>query len=409
MSPASWLTAKRVRVHGLLLAAGLWTVYAVNMSTPGLLDRNGLVKGTDFLHFYTLGSLALRGHGDLLYNMRAQADLARELVAQAPNSLYVPLYGPQVSLFFAPFARLPYGWAVTAWLAVNILIYAFCCHAVWRICPNLHPYPWTVLILAIAFPGFFHLLAWGQTSGLALLCFTLAFLALRTDHTFLAGLAIGSLIFKPQLGVTAAVVFLLARQWRVVAGALMAAFVQLAAAWMHYGAPIMRDYWHALIHMKDVLPLLEPRLYQTHSLRSFWSLLLPWPSVAFGLYVVSAVAILVLAVRVWSSRASLSLRFSSLLLATVLVSPHLTVYDLVILAPTFLLLGDWALAQHEELFASRIQQFLYLCYPLFLMGPLARITHVQLSVLAMTALLWICWRISLAIPSPAETNITVSS
>jgi hypothetical protein len=124
---------------------------------------------------------------------------------------------------------------------------------------------------------------------------------------------------------------------------------------------------------------------------------------------VSAVAILVLAVRVWSSRASLSLRFSSLLLATVLVSPHLTVYDLVILAPTFLLLGDWALAQHEELFASRIQQFLYLCYPLFLMGPLARITHVQLSVLAMTALLWICWRISLAIPSPAETNITVSS
>src|ERR1700690_1748664 len=51
MSPASWLTAKRVRVHGLLLAAGLWTVYAVNMSTPGLLDRSGLVKGTDFLHF----------------------------------------------------------------------------------------------------------------------------------------------------------------------------------------------------------------------------------------------------------------------------------------------------------------------------------------------------------------------
>ena len=292
MSPASWLTAKRIRVHGLLLAICLWTVYAVNMSTPGLLDRNGLVKGTDFLHFYTLGSLALRGRGDLLYNMRAQADLAREFVAQAPDSLYVPLYGPQVSLFFAPFARLPYGWALTAWLAVNILIYALCCRAVWKICPRLRPYPGTVLILAIAFPGFFHLLAWGQTSGLALLCFTLALLALENERTFLAGLAIGSLIFKPQLGVTAAVVFLLARQWKVVGGALMAASLQLAVAWMHYGAAIMRAYWHALIYMKDVLSLLEPRLYQTHSLRSFWSLLLPWPSVAFALYVVSAVAIL---------------------------------------------------------------------------------------------------------------------
>ncbi len=69
--------------------------------------------------------------------MRAQAELARTLVPQAPNSLYVPLYGPQVSLLFAPFARLSYGWALIAWLTVNVLIYAFCCYAVWRTCPRL--------------------------------------------------------------------------------------------------------------------------------------------------------------------------------------------------------------------------------------------------------------------------------
>ncbi len=89
MRTESWLTAKRIRIHGLLLAVCLWTVYAVDMSTPGLLDRNGLVKGTDFLHFYTLGTLALQDRGDLLYDMRAQAELARKLVPQAPNSLYV--------------------------------------------------------------------------------------------------------------------------------------------------------------------------------------------------------------------------------------------------------------------------------------------------------------------------------
>src|SRR4029077_8920545 len=110
MSSKSWLSAKRIRIHGLLLAVLLWTVYAMDVSTPGLLDRNGLVKGTDFLHFYTLGNLALHGRGDLLYDMRAQAELGRELVAKAPDSLYVPLYGPQVSLFFAPLAKLPYGW-----------------------------------------------------------------------------------------------------------------------------------------------------------------------------------------------------------------------------------------------------------------------------------------------------------
>jgi alpha-1,2-mannosyltransferase len=390
----SWLTARRVHIHGLLLAVCLWTVYAVDISTPGLLDRNGLVKGTDFLHFYTLGSLALRGRGDLLYSMRAQAELARELVAQAPDSLYVPLYGPQVSLFFAPFARLPYGWALAAWLAVNVLIYASCCHAVWKSCPSLQRYRWTVLLLAIAFPGFFHLLAWGQTSGLALLCFTLAYRALRNNHLLLAGLAVGSLIFKPQMGLAAAVVFVLAREWKVVAGAVAAASIQLAAAWMHYGTEVMRTYFHALMHLREVLPLLEPRLYQTHSLRSFWSLLLPWPRVAFALFAICAIGVLVLAIRAWRSEAPLSVRFSALLLATVLVSPHLTVYDLVILAPAFLLLGDWAPAHREGQFAPRIQQLIYVCYLLFLMGPLARMTHVQLSVVAMTALLWISWRIS---------------
>ena len=136
---------------------------------------------------------------------------------------------------------------------------------------------------------------------------------------------------------------------------------------------------------------------------------LPWPRVAFALYAVSTVAILVLAVRVWRSRSALTVRFSALLLATVLVSPHLTVYDLIILAPAFLLLGDWAVVDREQMFAPRIQQLLYLCYPLFLMGPLTQVTHLQLSVPAMTALLWTIWRVSSREVSSPPTTLPVSS
>jgi len=391
IDPASWLTARRVRTHGLLLAVCLWTVYAVDMSTPGLRDRNGLIKGTDFLHFYTLGSLALQGRGDLLYDMRAQSALLQKLVPEAAGSFYVPLYGPQVSLLFAPLATLSYGWALTAWLALNVLIYGLCCYAVWKKCANLQSERWTVLILAIAFPGFFHLLAWGQTSGLALACFTLAYLALRSDRPFIAGLAIGFLIFKPQLGLAAAVIFLLAGEWKVVAGAVIAAIAQLVAGWLHYGTQIMQDYLRALMHLRDVLPLLEPRPYQMHSLRSFWLLLLPWPGVAFGLYVATALLVLAIVVRCWQSKAPAEIRFSALLFATVLVAPHLTVYDLAILAPAFLLLGGWALGHAGWSFAPSVQVLLYLCYPLFLLGPVAR-THLQLSVVAMAALMWICCR-----------------
>src|SRR5450631_2344850 len=236
--PASFLTTRRIRVHGLLLAACLWSIYAVDVSTPGLRDRNGLIKGTDFLHFYTLGTLALHDRGDLLYNMPAQTESIRKLVPEAGSAVYVPLYGPQVSLFFAPFARLPYGWAVAVWLLLNAWIYAACCRAVWRACPNLQHDGWTILILAIAFPGFFHLLAWGQTSGLALAFFTLALFALRSDRPFAAGLAIGCLIFKPQLGLAAAAVFALTLEWKTVLGALFAALAQLAVAWLHFGTQV---------------------------------------------------------------------------------------------------------------------------------------------------------------------------
>jgi alpha-1,2-mannosyltransferase len=394
MNPGSWLTARRVRVHGLMLAVCLWTVYAVDMSRPGLLDRHGLVKGTDFLHFYTLGNLASRDRGDLLYDMRAQAELAREYVPQSSNSVYVPLYGPQVSLVFAPLARLSYGWALTAWLSLNLLIYGFCCYAVWKTCSNLQEHQWTVLILAFAFPGFFHLLLWGQTSGLALLCFTLAYLALRRDQKIVAGLAIGSLIFKPQLGLATAVVFVCAQEWKVILGALAATSLQLAAARMHYGAGTMRAYFRALANLESMLALLEPRLYQTHSLRSLWLLLVPWPHVALGLYVVSALGVLLLAVQCWKGKASLEIRYAGLLVASVLVSPHVTVYDLVILAPAFLLLGDWSVAHGDESMGGWLQVLLYACYPLFLLGPLARIIHLQTSVVALTLLLWVCWRIT---------------
>ena len=386
----SWLTARRIRAHGLLLALCLWTVYAVDMASPSLRDRHGLIKGADFLHFYTLGNLALSGRGDLLYDMRAQSELIRHLVPEASGYSYVALYGPQVSLFFAPFAKLSYASALLAWLLLNTAIYAVCCVATWRLCPNLQRSPGTVLILAAAFPGFFHLLAWGQTSGLALLCFTLAYLALRKEKRFLAGLAIGCLVFKPQLGLAAAVVLLFAQEWKIVAGSIVAATAQLSVGWTYYGiaTAVLRQYWQALAHVQQVMPLLEPRPYQMHSARAFWVLLLPWPNVSLGLYLLSSLVVLVLTVRCWRREASLQLRYSALLLATVLVAPHLTVYDLVILAPAFLFLADWTVTKRVHI----VGWILYAGYALFLLGPLVKLTHLQLSVPAMFALLWICYR-----------------
>jgi len=390
---ASWLTVRRIRAHGAILALCLWSVYLWNLGTPGLRDRGGNLKGTDFLHFYSLGSLALTHRGAQLYNMDMQSALAAQRVPEAAGIHYLPLYPPQVSILFAPLARFSYPWALVLWLTVCALVYGLCCYAVWPVCPNLRNYELTALILALAFPAFWHLIAWGQTSALALACFTLAFLALRAKREFAAGLALGCLIFKPQLALAASIVFLFSFQWKVIAGAIVAAAAQLGAAGFYYGIGPFRDWIHTLLNLPAVIPLLEPRIYQTHSLRTFWIMLIPWPSGSLTLYVLTAIVVCVLTVACWRSSLSLSLRYSALLFATVLLAPHLTVYDLVILAPAFLLLSDWIVVHASQPTTSRLAILLYLAFILPLIGPLARWTHLQLSVPVMAALLIEIWNL----------------
>ncbi len=398
--PRYWLTPKRLCAHGAILALCLWSVYLWTIATPGLRDRNGNLKGTDFLHLYTLGSLAAAHRGADLYDMNAQAALAAQRVPEAAGIRYLPLYPPQVSIFFAPLAHLSYGWALILWWSLSGATYALCCYSVWRACPNLRGYAGTVILLAAAFPAFFHLIAWGQTSAIALACFTGMFFLLRDRREFFAGLALGCLIFKPQLALAAVIAFISIGVWKVVAGAALSAAAQLSVAALYYGTEPLRQWLRTLRNVRSLLPLLEPKLYQTHSLRTFWSMLIdmfaPWPTLSLVLYVLSAAVVLGLTIACWkrTSTKPLPLRYSALLLATVLVAPHLTVYDLVILAPAFILLANWLADQPATPSNRWLEIFLYLAYMLPLLGPLARWTHLQLSVLAMTAILFLIWRIS---------------
>jgi hypothetical protein len=184
--------------------------------------------------------------------------------------------------------------------------------------------------------------------------------------------------------------------WRILAGASLSAAAQLSLGGIVCGMQSLVRWLRALRDVGGVLPWLEPRPYQTHSLRTFWSMLIPWPRTAFAFYLVSGIAVLGMTILCWKRTAStpLALRFSALLIATVLIAPHLTVYDLVILAPAFLLSADWLLAQAAGSGGTSLGSALYSIYLLPLAGPLALWTHVQLSVIAMVAALVLIWRLS---------------
>ena len=408
---ATWLTGKRLRAHGTILALCLWSLYVWNIATPGLRDRNANLKGTDFLHLYTLGTLAVAHRGVDLYDINMQAAFAAQRVPEAAGIRYLPLYPPQVSIFFAPLANFTYGWALLIWWSCSIVIYGICCVVLWRACPNLRDQGGTTVILALAFPAFFHLIAWGQTSAEALACFTAMFFLIRAKRDFLAGLALGCLIFKPQLGIAAAVVFFSIGAWKTVLGATLSAAGQLFAGALYYGLEPLRNWIRMLRNVSRLLPLLEPKLYQTHSLRTFWSMIVPEPRLSLGLYVLSTVVVLGFTIACWKRGDSvpLSLRYSTLLVASVLVAPHLTVYDLVVLAPAFILLADWLVTQPSTPSTRWLGTLLYFSYMLPLLGPFTRWTHVQLSVIAMATTGYIIWNIARGSNSSGESGATITA
>ena len=383
----SFFTRKRVRGHATLLAVVVWTLFAANLTHPGLRDWLGQVKGTDFVHEYVLGKIVLERNEPLLYDYQGQLQISRQAIPGLESESYLPVYGPQVSLLYSPFAALPYLWAAALWMLFSAAIYAACCYAVWRTTPNLQREGRTIAILALAFPAFFNLIAFGQNSAIALAAFVLAYLAFTRRKPFFAGMALGLLLYKPPFGIAAAVLFVLTFEWKLILGGIVTAAGQMGIAWAYYGKISLLDYAHALRKLGQNAGLLEPKLYQMYSLRSFWQMLLPWPRVSFSLYLISALIVLVLLYRAWRSPAPLSLRYAAFLLATVLVDPHLTSYDLVVLAPAFLLIGDWILGNSAADDLRKTTWLLYLSYALPLFGPVIRDLHVQAAVPAFFLLL----------------------
>ncbi|MGO9084368.1 MAG: glycosyltransferase family 87 protein [Candidatus Sulfotelmatobacter sp.] len=427
-SAVAWLTPRRLRAQGVILAVCLWGVCAVDFATPGFFDRAGNLKFQDFLPFYVSARLIAQGRTDTLYNQQVTAEefdailhrsrgepadgrqptvpLSASPSAGPSSNVRLPiLYGPQVGLIFVPLSRLSFPAAARIWIASSLFVFFACIYLVWRVCPALSPHWKIVAIAAVAFPPLFHFFVRGQISVLLLVCFTAAFLAFRADRDWLAGVALGLLVFKPQFLVAIPLILLLARSWKPLAALSASAAVQLAATWLYFGFAVMRAYVGTLWHISRWINAAELRLapIQMHSLRSFWSLLIPWPNISLALYLLSCIVIIAMAAVVWKSASPPALRFSALLLAAVLANPHLFVYDLLVLAPALLLLVDWTLAKtnprHHD--SAALQLLSYSAYILPLFGPLSRWTHVQLSVPVFVALLWILCRHSADVPSPA--------
>lgn len=403
VEPRSWirnlsalLTTRRIRAHAIVLAFCLWGVCFVDYARPGIFDRQGNVKFQDFLQFPISARLIAQGRAHELYDDRVLAQEIRQTVGRDSKIYLQYFYGPQVALAFVPIASIPFLAQAALWSAFSLVLYFVCVRMVWKKCTGLKLHGKLVAICAVAYPPLFHFFVRGQLSAVVLLCFTGAFLAFSSERDFLAGIALGLLAFKPQFLVAIPLIFLLARAWSAFSGLLISSVLQLGFTSLYFGRTVMEAYFRMLLHSAghpgSTELVFSP--IQMHSFHSFWEMLIPWASLQWVLYLLCSLLAVLAAAAIWKSSAPLSLRFSALTLAAVLVNPHIYIYDLLALAPALLLVADWSITHRDGLHKPALDGLLYLAFLLPLFGPLALWTHVQLSVVVFAAMLWVLYRIA---------------
>jgi hypothetical protein len=241
-----------------------------------------------------------------------------------------------------------------------------------------------VAIATAGHPALLALVAAGQTSAFALAWFCGGYFAIRAGRRVLAGLVLGSLAYKPTLGIATAIVALAGRDIRFIAGAASAACVQFALASWYFGPNAVLEYIRNMGVALDQVSLLEARPDIMHSLRSFSTELLPSAAAALAMYALTSAIIVVVVIRLWKMRAPLELRYAGLLLATMLVNPHVYTYELIVLVLAYLLIAAWALSAGVT--DLRLWLLGYAAMMLPVVDPFLTRTRIQWSVVALACL-----------------------
>ncbi len=385
-SVSKCLNSRRVTAHATIAASVSWGLYFLNIATPGFLDRAGNLKGTDFLQFYTAGEFFRTGRMSALYDVQQFWAACERAVPGITNRHYFPVYPPQVALLFSPLSSLPYLSSLLFWVIINVTLYAACGAALALMCPTAAARRFAFVMSALAFPPFLSAIAHAQVSIVALACITVAFGAYIRRMPLIAGMALGCTVFKPQIFVAFLVVLAIVRSYRVIAGMLMAAAVQMCLTAM-LGAGALMAYFRLvakLPHLNAAVLAVKP--FQMHSLRAFW-MLLPVGRAATVLWLVSVTAILIILGARWHRQGRARVQFALLILAATLSNPHLYIYDAVILAPALVVAAEESLTADARR-AELIRVGLYALFACFFFGSLTRFTHLQLSVPVLVVLFY---------------------
>jgi len=286
-------------------------------------DPNGLGIPTDFINVWAAGRLVLEGHPALAYDWDIQKQIEVAQLGQDFVGHFAWHYPPPFLFVAAFLAQFPYAVAFLGWVLVSLVPYLAMMRAIVGRTFGL--------VLAVGFPLVLNNGVVGQNGFLtaALIGGTLYLMPIRP---VLSGICLGLLSYKPQYGLLFPLVLIAASQWTVFFTAAIVAVAMAFASWLAFGT----ESWQAFFHW---MPMFS-QAFLTEGRATFWKLQSLFALVRFCggteqlawifQWILSGTVAVGLALM-WRSRVSYSLKAAALATGTLLITPYLFMYDMMVL------------------------------------------------------------------------------
>lgn len=290
--------------------------------------------GPDFIGNLTGGHL-LATDAARLYDPDAQRAYQQSLTG---STAFFDLYisPPHTAVPFALLAKLPFRAALVTFTALSFGAFASALASSRPLTDDMKTYAAVALAFAASEP-LAETIVIGQTSAFMLLVWIAGVRLARSRRDVLAGAVLGLGVMKPQLFLLVPVVLLATRRYRA-----LAAFLASAASLVALGALVAGPHayaaWLELLRSSSYGAVREANAFHMCSIEALVRAFVPSVRLAVAVHAVASVA-LVAMLYAFARRAEEKVAWAAAALVTVVVAPHLIVYDAVLLLVPALVLA----------------------------------------------------------------------
>ena len=361
------------------------------------------------MRLYVTGSLASQGRWSELFDASAHVREAQKRIdPRVQMGGLRPNYGPTAAIMLGPLSRLEVlrSWALFSFVSVTVFLLSV--RALAARCQTLAALTPLVVLVCAASPALFITLRYGQLSAITTALFIAAAALDRRGRPFFAGFCLGMVAFKPHLVVPAGIVWLATLRWRLLAGLILGVALHLTVGVVVAGPDATLEWLRTLVALAQDPNLVQGFPAEVHSLRGFWRLLGATPPGLSWLTAASTGIVILGTVWIWRVRATSEWRWAALVTATVLVSPHLLTYDLLLMTIPLMLISEALLGAMEQ---PRGWKWLAggIYFAPLVSPSIAGVVGIQISTLLSVGLLSMIWQYGRLEDSGSSSRPSISS